>query len=91
MTTRIRVFGPGCDRCKALAENAKEAVAAIDLDATVEEVHDPIQMAVMGILATPALVIDEELVVAGHVATVPQIREVLSSVATGSIWRRLDP
>ena len=81
MTTRIRVFGPGGARCKALAENAKDAVDASGLEATVEEVHDPMQMAVMGILATPALVIDEELVMAGHVATVPQIEEVLSERA----------
>ena len=32
----------------------------------------------MGILTTPALVIDGELVLAGHVATVPQLREVLA-------------
>ena len=33
----------------------------------------------MGILTTPALVIDGELVLAGHAATVPQVQEVLTA------------
>ena len=75
MTMEIRVLGSGCARCGALAENAREAVKASGVDATVEECHDPMEIAQMGILTTPALLIDGELVLAGHVATVPQLEE----------------
>ena len=78
MTMQIRVLGPGCARCKTLAENTVEAVRISGVDATVEEVHDPMEMVALGILTTPALVIDGELVLAGHVATVPQVQEVLA-------------
>lgn len=75
MTMEIRVLGPGCARCATLAGNAREAVKASGVDATVEERHDPMEIVQMGILTTPALVIDGELVLAGHVATVPQLEE----------------
>ena len=78
MTMQIRVLGPGCARCRTLAENTVEAVRISGADATVQEVHDPMEMVALGILTTPALVIDGELVLAGHVATVPQLREVLT-------------
>jgi small redox-active disulfide protein 2 len=78
MTMQIRVLGPGCARCRTLAENTGEAVRASGVDAIVEEVHDPMEMVALGILTTPALVIDGELVLAGHVATVPQLQEVLT-------------
>ncbi len=78
MTMKIRVLGPGCARCATLAENAREAVRTSGVDATVEERHDPMEIVQMGILTTPALVIDGELVLAGHVATVPQLEEMFT-------------
>lgn len=78
MTMQIRVFGSGCARCATLTGNAREAVQLSGADATVEEVHDPMEIAALGILTTPALVIDGEIILAGRVATVPQLREVLA-------------
>jgi small redox-active disulfide protein 2 len=78
MTTQIRVLGPGCVRCQKLYENTNQAVAELGLDASVEKVDDIGEIARRGILATPALVIDEELVLAGHVASIPTLREVLA-------------
>jgi len=78
MTTQIRVLGPGCARCQKLYENTTEAIAELGLDAHVEKVDDIGEIVRRGILATPALVVDEELVLAGHVASIPTLREVLS-------------
>jgi small redox-active disulfide protein 2 len=81
MTTQIRVLGPGCARCQKLYENTNEAVAEIGLDAHVEKVDDIAEIVRRGIMATPALVVDEELVLAGHVASVTAIREALTQRA----------
>ncbi len=78
MTTQIRVLGPGCSRCQKLYENTAQAVAEIGMDAHVEKVDDIAEIVRRGILATPALVVDEELVLAGHVASIPTLREVLA-------------
>ena len=77
MTTQIRVLGPGCARCQKLYENATEAVAEMGLDAHVEKIDDVAEIVRRGIMATPALVVDEELVLAGQVPSVLTIREVL--------------
>ena len=78
MTTQIRVLGPGCARCQKLYENTTQAVTEIGMDAHVVKVDDVAEIARRGILATPALVVDEELVLAGHVASIPSIRQILA-------------
>jgi small redox-active disulfide protein 2 len=81
MTMQIRVFGPGCAKCQKLAENARQAVQRSGVDATVEESHDITQLVMLGVLTTPALMIDGKLAVAGHVASVPQIEEMLAAAS----------
>jgi len=81
MTTPIRVLGPGCYRCQELYEHTTEAVAELGLDADVQKVVDLTEIARRGILATPALVVDDELVLTGQVPTTKQIEELLSSLA----------
>lgn len=78
---KIQVLGPGCDRCQTLSRNASEAIAALGLDAAVEDVHDVGEIVRRGILTTPALVVDDEVVVAGHVPTASHIRELLQARA----------
>jgi small redox-active disulfide protein 2 len=79
MTMHIKVLGPGCVRCQTLFENTKEAVAQLGLDARVEKVDDVSEMVMRGIMASPALVVNEELVLAGHVATPRRLGELLSA------------
>lgn len=74
---QIRVFGPGCYKCEALAENARLAVAKLGIDATVEEIHDLLQMVALGIITTPTLVVDGRVVMSGKVPSVEELQEVL--------------
>ncbi len=55
------------------------AVQRLGIDARVEKVEDVAEMASRGILASPALVVNEELVLAGHVATPNKLGELISS------------
>jgi small redox-active disulfide protein 2 len=79
MTVQVKVLGPGCVRCQALHENAKAAVDELGLDARVEKVEDVTEMAKRGIMASPALLVDEELVLAGHVATPRRLGELIAA------------
>ena len=78
MTTQIRILGSGCARCKQLYEGTLQAVADLGLDANVEKVEDISEIVARGILATPALVIDDELVLAGQVPNATRLREILA-------------
>lgn len=71
---KIKVLGPGCMNCKTLEKRAQEAVTALNVAATVEKVQDIMQVATYGILRTPGLVIDEQVVSFGRVPTVEEIK-----------------
>ncbi|MEW6216890.1 MAG: thioredoxin family protein [Candidatus Bipolaricaulota bacterium] len=76
---RIEVFGIGCPKCKATLRNAEQAVAELGVEAEVVKVDDLGQMAVRGVMMTPALAIDGQIVVSGHVAPVAEIKKHLEA------------
>jgi small redox-active disulfide protein 2 len=78
----IKVLGPGCTNCKNLERVTQEAVNALALDATIEKVTDYATIAGYGVMSTPALVIDEKLVLSGRVPTTAQVRELLKPQRT---------
>jgi len=73
----IKVLGPGCANCAALERVTREAVTDLGLDATIEKVTDFAAIAGYGVMRTPALVVDEKLVMAGRVPTASHLRELL--------------
>lgn len=78
----IRVLGSGCANCKALTARTTEAVAAAGLDATVEEVHDVAEIAACGVMITPALDVDGQVVLAGRVPSVAELAALLTVAAS---------
>ena len=76
----IKVLGPGCYSCQALASRVELAVEQLGIEATVRHVHDYQEYMTYGILFTPGLVIDGKLVSAGRVPTVKQLLEILTPV-----------
>lgn len=76
---RIKILGPGCRNCHTLEERTREAVDRLGLDATIEEVTDYGEIAGYGVLKTPGLVVDEQVVMSGHVPTSAAIAELLAA------------
>jgi small redox-active disulfide protein 2 len=71
--TRIEVLGPGCDNCKQLEANAREAVMMAGVEAEIVKVTDHAQIAAYGVLSTPGLVIDGKVVSAGRIPSAGDI------------------
>jgi small redox-active disulfide protein 2 len=69
----IKVLGSGCPNCRRLEKLAREAVAELGVEATVIKVTDFDQIMAYDILATPALVIDEQVMVSGRVPRKDQV------------------
>jgi len=63
----IKVLGPGCDNCKKVEKIAHQAAEALGVEAYVEKVTDYAEIHKYPILATPGLVINENLVCAGRI------------------------
>jgi small redox-active disulfide protein 2 len=74
----IKVLGPGCANCVNLERITREAVDTLGLDATIEKVTDFGAIAGYGVMATPALVVDDKVVVSGRVPTETEVRGLLA-------------
>lgn len=61
----IKVLGPGCSKCVEAYEIVSKAVAASGSDATVEKITDLREIMALGVLATPAVVIDGGIMCTG--------------------------
>jgi small redox-active disulfide protein 2 len=74
----IKVLGTGCAKCKALEKATKEAIEKTGINATLTKVEDIVEIMQFGVMTTPALVIDGEIVIKGKVPTVDEISKLLT-------------
>lgn len=74
----IKVLGPGCANCERLAHVTQEVVDDLQLDATIEKVTDYDVIASYGIMRTPALVVDEQVILYGRVPTASALKELIT-------------
>ena len=75
----IRVLGTGCARCKALEKATRKAVDELNMNASIEKVEDIQQIMEYAVMRTPALVINEKVVLSGQVPKVSQLKELLTN------------
>lgn len=77
----IKVLGPGCSNCKALEAVTRKAVDMMGMQAEIIKVEDMVEIMDYPILSTPALVINEKVVVSGRVPGVDQVTSWLADAA----------
>ena len=71
---KLQILGTGCSKCKKLAENAEAAAKAAGIEYELEKVTDINEIMKMGVMMTPALVVDGEIKVVGKVPDSEQIK-----------------
>ena len=76
----IQILGSGCTNCNRLEQQAKDAVAELGLPITIEKITDFDRMGQMGVMATPAIAIDNVVKFAGKVLTKDQIIKLIQGV-----------
>ena len=78
----IKILGLGCPTCQKLEENVKKAVIKVNIEeATIEKVTDYAKIAKYGVMQLPALVINEEVKLAGYVPKAAEIEKILNEYA----------
>lgn len=75
----IKILGTGCTKCRILENATREVVEQNNISATVTKVEDIMEIMKYGIMATPALVIDEKVVVKGRVPSKEEIKKLLTT------------
>ena len=71
----IKVCGPGCANCTKAENIVKEAIATAGIDAQVYKITDFAEMAKLGVLSTPAIVIDGHVKCVGKVPSKSEVME----------------
>jgi len=74
----IKILGPGCPKCKSLEKLTREVVEQTGIEATVTKVDDIVAIMNYGVMSTPALVIDEKVVLKGRVPSADEIKKLIT-------------
>ena len=80
-TMQLLVLGPGCARCKTLAQLTEQAVKELGLTAEINKVTDLKQIMALGVMMTPALAVNGTIKVVGKVPSVAEIKVLLQQAA----------
>ncbi len=83
MKISIKVLGPGCPKCKSLEKLTREVIAEQNYEAEVSKVDDIMDIMSYHVISTPALVINEKVVVKGFVPSKEEIIKLIDRVANG--------
>jgi small redox-active disulfide protein 2 len=75
----VKILGTGCVNCKNLEANTREALDDLGLSVEIVKVTDPGEIISWGVMSTPALVIDDDVVVSGRVPPAHQIKQLLAA------------
>jgi small redox-active disulfide protein 2 len=77
----IKILGPGCTVCDRLEQTVMSVLAELGLPAEVEHVRDVREIAALGIMSTPALLINGEVKSIGTAPTRAMLKEWLAAVS----------
>jgi small redox-active disulfide protein 2 len=64
---KLKIYGSGCAKCKQLTANAEIAAAKLGIDFEIEAITDMNDIIDAGVMRTPALAINDDIVVEGKV------------------------
>jgi len=76
---KIKVLGTGCAKCKRLYAEVEKAIASSGVAADLEKVEKIEEIIKYHVMATPGVVVDEEVKSSGRV---PQCDEIISWIKT---------
>jgi len=76
---KIKVLGTGCANCRNLEQLVRRTVADLKLDAEVEKEEDIMKIIAYGVRRTPALVVDDKVVLYGRIPSEEELISLLTA------------
>ena len=73
----IKILGTGCPNCKRTEAVVRTVVAELKREVNIIKVEDIQEIMEYNIMSTPAIVIDEKVVLKGHVPSFEEIKKLL--------------
>lgn len=82
--TTITVLGSGCATCKNLFEQTKRAVDELNLGIEVEYSTDIQRLLALGLMSSPALVINDAPVLVGSVPDYIRLKDIVAKAVNAN-------
>lgn len=79
---KIQILGTGCTKCLQTEQIVRDAVKQTGIDAEVVKVTDAMEIVSLGIMSTPAVLIDGKVACSGYVPTLDQVKNWLADTST---------
>ncbi|BCW99229.1 MAG: redox-active disulfide protein 2 [Armatimonadota bacterium] len=76
---KIRIFGPGCMKCRETEKIVRNVLAEAGIEADVEKVEDIQAIVAAGVVSTPAVEIDGQVKIAGKVPRPDDIKRLIGA------------
>jgi len=76
---KIEILGTGCPKCRQLMENAKAAADKLGIDYELCKVTEINEIMKRGVMMTPALAVDGQVVAAGKVPDEDELAKLLKN------------
>ncbi len=78
MSKIVKILGTGCPKCKQTMAIVTDVVNENNIDASIEKVEDIMDIMKYNVMSTPAVVIDEQVIIKGRVPSKSELLELLS-------------
>ena len=75
---KLQILGPGCPKCKMLAELTETAANNLGIEYEIEKVTDISEIMKFGVMMTPALAVDGQVKAVGKVPSPEEIKKMLT-------------
>ena len=76
----VKILGSGCAKCNQLVANTLEALRTLGMNTAIDHITDFTQIAAYGVMTTPALVVDGEVISFGKVLKTDEVIAILKKV-----------
>lgn len=74
----IKILGSGCPNCKTLEKATIDMVKQLGIEASVIKEQDIMKIMEHGVMRTPGLVIDDQVVFSGRIPSSKELKELLT-------------
>ncbi|MEI7897400.1 MAG: thioredoxin family protein [bacterium] len=74
----IKILGPGCSKCNTLEKLTREVVEKNGINASITKIDDIMEIMKYGVMSTPALVINERVVLKGRIPSSDELKQLLT-------------
>lgn len=80
----VKILGTGCPNCKRTEAVVASVISQLNLDVKIEKVEDIQEIMKYNIMSTPAIVIDEKVVMKGRVPSLAEAKDILETANTSA-------